>query len=251
MPCGHAVRGGTPRDDQPSRTHRDGCGRGRGGPRRGGAGTLAGHAPGACPGDTARSIRIAALHRGVVGIEPARGRSPCGGPDSGDPRTGPASEPAVSRALRAGAAALAALPGPDPGRFCPALSASAMSRDAVTPPYGLREAFLVRSSTARFPLDRTPVEAAGARLRAGLVHEAGEGAPDDAARCRVVRAAGISGAVPAPGVGRGPKHHHSGGPSPGVRYHGRHGVAHLLLALAAQPEPARPWAHRLPPVPAG
>ncbi|WP_127148995.1 hypothetical protein [Streptomyces lydicus] len=127
-----------------------------------------------------------------------------------------------------------------------------MSRDAVTsPPYGLREAFLVRSSTARFPLDGTPAEAAGVRLRAGLVHEAGEGAPDDAARCRMVRAARLSGAVLAPGVRRGPKHHHPGGPSPGVRYHGRHGVAHLLLALAAQPEPAHPWAHRLPPVPAG
>ncbi|MFF9784720.1 hypothetical protein YWIDRAFT_00554 [Streptomyces sp. SceaMP-e96] len=127
-----------------------------------------------------------------------------------------------------------------------------MSRDAVTsPPYGLREAFLVRSSTVRFPFDGTPAEAVGARLRAGLVHEGGEGAPDDAARCRVVRAVGPAGAGLAPGARRGPEHHHSGGPSPGARYHGRHGVAHLLLALVAQPEPARPRAHRLPPVPAG
>lgn len=47
------------------------------------------------------------------------------------------------------------------------------------------------------------------------------------------------GAAAPAGFARSPQQHRSGGPSPGARYHGRPGVAHLPLALAAQPEPAR------------
>ncbi|QEV50421.1 hypothetical protein CP981_00835 [Streptomyces platensis] len=118
---------------------------------------MAGLTPGAPRGDPVRLFRIAALHRGVFGLQPARGSSPSGGP--GAPQPGPGSEQAVSSVPPGRAAALAALPGP-PQEARPASSASgSTSRDTVTSPHGLRESFLIRPSTVRFPLRRTPAGA--------------------------------------------------------------------------------------------
>lgn len=216
-----------PQHDQPSRTHRDDGGRGRGGPRRGGAGTMAGITPGAPSGDPAGAFRIAALHRGVFGFQPARGSSPSGGP--GAPQPGPGSGRAVSSVPPGRAAVLAALPGPAPRGFRPAPPASGMSGDpAARAPRDLPRAAPDPPVPAPPHTGRGPMKPHGAVRSARPVPKGRRAAP-----------AGFAG---------GPKQHHSGGTVSGVSYHGRHGVAHLPLALAA---PARPRAYRLPPVPAG
>lgn len=184
---------------------------------------MAGLTPGAPRGDPARPFRIAALHRGVFGLQPARGSSPSGGP--GAPQPGPGSEQAVSSAPPGRAAVLAALPGPAPRRFPPGAIRVRQHVPRHRDVAARASRVLPRPAVDR-PLPAPPHTGRGLTKPHGAVRS---GQPEPTWH----RAAPAS-------LARGPKQRHSGGPSPGVRYHGRHGVAPLPLALAAQPEPARP-----------